>query len=99
MKTYLAIADGLPDESFWSITFSDFPGVTSTAKTFASVTRQAREALATAVEDMETNGEMLPASLEDDFTPTYDTSTLHDPRILAVTVEFSGRRPATISEK
>jgi predicted RNase H-like HicB family nuclease len=91
LKTYLAIADRFPGEPLWSITFPDFPGVTSTAETFAAVMRQAKEALATAVEDMQADGEILPACLEDDITPTYDKTHFHEPRILAVPVETAGR--------
>jgi len=90
-KTYLAIADRVPGEAYWSITFPDFPGVTSAAEGFAAVMGQAKDALASAVEDMETEGEVLPASLEDGATPDYDRSHLHDPRILAVPVETAGR--------
>ncbi|MBV8612316.1 MAG: type II toxin-antitoxin system HicB family antitoxin, partial [Acetobacteraceae bacterium] len=68
-KYYLAIADRLPDESSWSITFPDFPGVTSVAEKFAELMRQAKDALASAVEDMERDGEALPPSIEDDALP------------------------------
>jgi len=91
LKTYLAIADRLPGESLWSITFPDFPGVTSVAENFAVVMSQAKDALASAVEDMELEGEVLPRSLEDGVTPAYDRAHLHDPRILAVPVETAGR--------
>lgn len=59
-KYYLAIADRQPDEANWSVTFPDFPGVTSVAAKFSEVMRQAKDALATAVEDMEREGETLP---------------------------------------
>jgi predicted RNase H-like HicB family nuclease len=91
VKTYLGIADRMPGEALWSIIFPDFPGVTSVAQNFAAVMSQAKAALASAVEDMEADGESLPASLEDDVTPAYDASAFHDPRILAVPVETSGR--------
>jgi predicted RNase H-like HicB family nuclease len=90
-KYYLAIADRLPHESSWSITFPDFPGVTSVAEKFADVMRQAKDALATAVEDMERDGEALPPSIEDDALPNYDCAAYHDPRVLLVPVETAGR--------
>jgi predicted RNase H-like HicB family nuclease len=90
-KYYLAIADRLPHESNWSITFPDFPGVTSVAEKFADVMRQAKDALATAVEDMERDGEALPPSIEDDALPNYDRAAYHDPRVLLVPVETAGR--------
>ncbi len=90
-KYYLAIADRLPGESNWSIIFPDFPGVTSVAEKFADVMRQAKDALATAVEDMEQDGEALPPSVEEDALPDYDRTAFHDPRILLVPVETAGR--------
>jgi predicted RNase H-like HicB family nuclease len=90
-KYYLAIADRLPDESNWSITFPDFPGVTSVAEKFADVMHQAKDALATAVEDMEQEREALPPSVEEDAPPDYDRAAYHDPRTLLVPVETTGR--------
>jgi predicted RNase H-like HicB family nuclease len=90
-KYYLAIADRLPGESNWSITFPDFPGVTSVAEKFADVMRQAKDALATAVEDMEQDGDALPPSVEEDALPDYDRTAFHDPRTLLVPVETTGR--------
>ncbi len=90
-KYYLAIADRQRGESSWSIIFPDFPGVTSVAGTFADVMHQAKEALATAVEDMERDGETLPPSVEDDAMPDYDRAAFHDPRALLVPVETKGR--------
>jgi len=90
-KHYLAVADRLPDEANWSITFPDFPGVTSVAERFADVMRQAKDALATAIEDMEKDGDPLPPSIEQDAVPDYDRSAYHDPRTLLVPVETAGR--------
>jgi predicted RNase H-like HicB family nuclease len=90
-KHYLAIADRLPGETNWSITFPHFPSVTSVSETFAGVMRQAKDALASAVEDMETDGETLPPSVEDNAIADYDRTNLHDPRTLLVPVETAGR--------
>lgn len=90
-KYYLAVADRRPGESNWSITFPDVPGVTSVAEKFADVMRQAKHALATAVEDMEQDGETLPPSVEEDVLPDYDRAAFHDPRTLLVPVETTGR--------
>jgi predicted RNase H-like HicB family nuclease len=90
-KYYLAIADRRPGESNWSLTFPGFPGVTSVAEKFADVMRQAKDALATAVEDMEQDGEALPPSVEEDALPDYDRTAFHDPRTLLVPVETTGR--------
>jgi predicted RNase H-like HicB family nuclease len=90
-KYYLAIADRLPHESNWSILFPAFPGVTSVAEAFADVMRQAKDALASVVEDMEKEHETLPPSIEEDAVPDYDRSPYHDPRALLVPVETAGR--------
>jgi predicted RNase H-like HicB family nuclease len=86
-KYYLAIADRQPDETNWSIVFPDFPGVTSAAEQFAAVMQQAKDALATVVEDMRQDGEPLPPSVEDDALPDVDRAKFHDPRTLLVPVE------------
>jgi predicted RNase H-like HicB family nuclease len=90
-KYFLAIADRQPGESRWSILFPDFPGVTSTAEKFADVMHQAKDALATAVEDMAQDEETLPPSVEEDALPDYDRAGFHDPRALLVPVETAGR--------
>ena len=90
-KYYLAVADRLRNETNWSITFPDFPGATSVAERFADVMRQAKDALATIVEDMGKDGETLPPSIEDDAIPDYDRTAYHDPRALLVPVETTGR--------
>jgi len=90
-KTYLAIADQAPGEPLHSIIFPSFPGVTSTAETLADIIPQARDALATAVEDMESDGEALPPAVEDGAkTPTLPTG-LHSPIMLFVPVEVHTR--------
>ena len=90
-RYYLAVADRHPNERRWSIVFPQLPGVTSVAETFADVMRQAKDALATAIEDMEQDGEVLPPSIEEGAVPDYDRSACHDPRALLVPVETSGR--------
>jgi predicted RNase H-like HicB family nuclease len=89
-KYYLAIADRLPDEPNWSITFPDFPGVTSVAEAFSNVMRQAKDALASVIEDVEKDNEPLPPSIEKDAVPDYDRSHHHDPRTQPVPVETAG---------
>lgn len=90
-RTYLAIADRQPGEGAWSILFPDFPGVTSVAGRFAEVMRQAKDALATAVEDMEADGVTLPPAVENDGLPDIDRAPFHDPRVFLVPVETAGR--------
>ena len=67
------------------------PGVTSVAETFSDVMRQAKDALATAVEAMEQDGEALPPANVEGAVPDYDRSVYHDPRALLVPIETSGR--------
>lgn len=90
-RHYFAIADRHPGEANWSITFPGFPGVTSVAEQFAAVMRQAKDALATAVEDMVKDGEPLPPAVENETVPDYDPSAYHNPRALLVPVETPGR--------
>jgi len=65
--------------------------VTSVAEKFADVMRQAKDALATVVEDMERDGEALPPSIEDGALSDDDRSGYHDPRLLMVSFETAGR--------
>ncbi len=90
-KNYLAIAEQRPGESNWSIVFPDFPGVTSVAEKAADVPRKAKDALATAIEDMEREGEALPPSVDDGVLPSFDRADYHEPWTLLVTVETTGR--------
>jgi predicted RNase H-like HicB family nuclease len=90
-RHYLAIADRLQEEPNWSILFPAFPGVTSVAESFAEVMRQAKDALASAVEDMERSHETLPPSIEENAVPDYDRSPYHDPVAMLVPVEVAGR--------
>ena len=90
-KYYLAIVDRAPGESNWSIVFPALPGVTSVAGKFSDAMRQAKDALASAVEDMQQDKETLPASVEEDAIPDYDRAGYHDPRALLVPVEVAGR--------
>jgi HicB_like antitoxin of bacterial toxin-antitoxin system len=53
--------------------------------------RQAKDALASVIEDMEKHNEPLPPSIEEDAVPDYGRSHYHDPRALLVPVETAGR--------
>jgi taurine dioxygenase len=86
-RHYIAVADVAPGESMWSIVFPDFAGVTSAAAAFADVPQQARDALATAVEDMIAEGEDLPAPVEEGRQAEPDPSAFHNPRYIVVPVE------------
>lgn len=95
-RHYIVIADRTPGEAMWSIVFPDFPGVTSAAADFAEVPQQARDALATAVEDMLAEGEALPAPVEEGGPAEVDRGEFHDPRYIVVPVEVADK-PARVN--
>lgn len=86
-RHYIAVADLAPGEMMWSIVFPDFPGVTSAASAFADVPQHARDALATAVEDMIAEGEDLPSPIEEGRLAEPDREEFHSPRYIVVPVE------------
>ena len=91
-RTYPAIVDFDPGTGNWTIVFPGFPGVTSVAETIADIPRQAGDALASAVEDMEREGEALPPSIEDGAVAVeYDRADYAGPRIWMIPVETQGR--------
>jgi predicted RNase H-like HicB family nuclease len=87
IRYYTAIADPEPGTGLWSILFPDFPGVTSVAERFAEVPQQARDALATVVEDMIVEGEDLPPSSEEGAFVRVSAAEFHDPHYVLVPVE------------
>ena len=91
VKNYIAIADRLPGEAAYSILFPAFPGVTSMATVLAEILPQARDALASAVEDMERDGEALPRSIEDGAPSPDLPDGLHSPVLLMVPAEVRTR--------
>ncbi|HEY5301769.1 MAG TPA: plasmid partition protein ParG [Acetobacteraceae bacterium] len=91
VKSYIGIADRAAGEGRWSITFPDFPGVTSVAERAADIMPQAKDALASAAEDMHAEGEPLPPSIEEGHSPEYDRRQFHDPHVLLVPFTAPGR--------
>jgi predicted RNase H-like HicB family nuclease len=89
-RHYIAVADRAPGEAMWSIVFPDFPGVTSAAARFGDIPAQAHDALASAVEDMITNREDLPASVGEGGQEEPNLSGCYNPRFIVVPVEVSG---------
>ena len=96
-RHYIAIVDRMPKEAMWSIVFPDFPGVTSAAADFSDVLQQARDALATAIEDMIIEGEPLPASVEEGGRTEIDTGTLQEARVILVPIETPEIPAASLS--
>jgi predicted RNase H-like HicB family nuclease len=72
----------------WSILFPEFPGVTSAASDFADVPQQARDAFATAVEDMIAEGETLPASVEEGGRAGIKTGPVYQARVILAPIEM-----------
>jgi predicted RNase H-like HicB family nuclease len=91
IRSYLAIADRAPGETTWSITFPDFPGVTSVAETAAAMMPQAKDALASAAEDMLEAGEALPPSVEEGAMPSYERREFYDPLVMLVPFTEPGK--------
>jgi predicted RNase H-like HicB family nuclease len=87
-RHYIGVADLAPHEAIWSIVFPDFPGVTSAAREFADVPQQARDALASAIEDMIAKGEDLPRSIEEGQPCEPFAGEFHNPRYVVVPVEL-----------
>jgi predicted RNase H-like HicB family nuclease len=86
-RHYIAVADLAPGERMWLIVFPGFAGVTSAASAFADVPQQARDALATAVEDMIAECEDLPPPIEEGRQAEPERDEFHDPRYIVVPVE------------
>ncbi len=62
--------------------------------------RQAKDALATLVDDMEQYGEALPSSVEDSLILEYDRALYHGPSPLLVTVDhIIGNRQSQASHE
>jgi predicted RNase H-like HicB family nuclease len=97
-KSYLAVVDRAPGETNWSITFPNLPGVTSAADKCADVLRQAKDFLASTIEDLQFDGEPLPPTWEDDSLPDFDRASFHDPRLLLVPIDLALRVNVSIEE-
>ena len=87
-KTYFAVSDHAPGDALHSIVF---PEVTSDAKALADLFPQACDALASAVEDMQADGEALPPSVEDGADAPVIPEGLHSPILLMVPVEVGAK--------
>ncbi len=59
-KSFAMVAERAPGETDWSITFPQFPGVTSVAEERGQIFSQACDALASAVDDLAEAGEAIP---------------------------------------
>jgi predicted RNase H-like HicB family nuclease len=90
-RTYMAIADRAPGEEAWSIVFPGFPGVTSQAFDLRDVVRQASDALASMVEVMLEEGDVLLPAIEDGASPNFEPGDYDAPCALLVPVEVPGR--------
>jgi predicted RNase H-like HicB family nuclease len=84
-RSYVAIAEGptLPGESWW-ISFPEFPGVTSAAATVEEIQGQARDALASAIEALQAEGQAVPPPIEEAALPAYDLGDCDRPLVLLI---------------
>lgn len=87
-RRYLAIvecpdAEGEP----YGVTVLGFPhaAITTMADRLAEASRQAEDALASAIEDLRRRGIAPPPSLEDGAWPTYDATEFRDPLAIVIT--------------
>ena len=90
-KTYFAVSDHAPGDALRSIIFPVFPGVTSDVKALADLFPQACDALASAVEDMQADGETLPPSVEDGADASVIPDGLHSPVLLMAPVKVRAK--------
>jgi predicted RNase H-like HicB family nuclease len=91
MRTYLAVTDYDPSTRNWVIFLPAFPWVHSWSPTAAELLQTVRDAIATAVEALEDDGEELPRSLEDGEPGEYVRTDFRDPRAMYVSVETRGK--------
>jgi len=96
-KHYLAVADRPPGAGAWAILFPGFPGVTSAAGDLRDVMRNAKVALASAVESRERAGEPLPKAVEDEPTPDVDPAAYSNKVALLVPVETASALRVTVT--
>ncbi len=89
-RHYIGIAE--PTQDGWSIGFPAFPGTVTTGETLAELAMHAGDALASIVAAMEEDGEALPVSVDTDpRSSPYALSDYHEPHIVIVPVEVSGK--------
>jgi predicted RNase H-like HicB family nuclease len=79
-RHYLAVAEASGDGHGWWISFPGIPGVVTAANSPGQITRQARDALASATEA----GAILPPAVEDAGIPLYDLAGFRDPLVLMI---------------
>ena len=89
-RHYLGIVE--PGPNNWSISFPAFPGVISVGDTFAEVLEHGRDALASALDAMQEDGDDLPP----DYTatgdsPGYNPADYQDPRLVVLSVEVASK--------
>lgn len=75
VRTYMVVAERHAGEQNWSLTFPEFPWVTSVAERREQIAAQARDALQTAIDDMQAEGEALPACFEEGALTPHGFST------------------------
>jgi len=90
-RYYLGVAE--PGPNNWAISFPNFPvGVFTVGDTFADLMAHASDALASAIEAMEEDGDPIPESYSGNPELTgYDPADYHDPHVVVVSVPVNAR--------
>ncbi len=88
-RHYLGITE--PGADNWSISFPAFPGVISVGDTFAEALEHGRDALASAVDAMQEDGQALPPDYTVNAEPGYDPADYRDPRVVVLSVEVASK--------
>ena len=88
-RHYLGIAE--PGPTNWSISFPAFPAVISTGITFAEMLENGRDALASAVDAMQEEGDALPPEYTTSADPGYDPAEYRNPHAVVLPVEVASK--------
>ena len=83
-RSYIAIAEQVPGETTWWISFPSFPGVTSAGGLRCRNHGAGEGCLATVIEDMLRDGQHPPASIEDGEVPDYDPGVYQNHLVILV---------------
>jgi predicted RNase H-like HicB family nuclease len=87
-RNYLGIVE--PGPQNWSISFPAFPGTVTTGDTYDELMVHARDALATVIEAMQEEGQVVPDGFDTaQRTPAYDAGDYRDPRAVVLPVEVT----------
>ena len=94
-RTYIGIAERGAQN--WGISFPSFPGVISIGDSLPEVIAHGRDALASAVDVMQEDGQLIPADYTaDPNAAEYDRSHYQDPHLVLLSVEVGATWPGPL---